>query len=190
MIVGAHGVRGGVRIKSYTAHPADVAAYGPVEDQTGRRRFTLTLMGEAGESVVIARADGIDDRNAAEALKGTRLYVPRAALPLTGDDEFYYADLIGLAAMRPDGTPLGIVASVANHGAGDILDIRLAEGDRLVSVPFTRAVVPTVDIAGGRIVIDPPAALMGPAGAERDGDPDDGDPDDGDPDDGDWRGRP
>jgi len=181
MIVGAHGVRGGVRIKSYTAHPADVAAYGPVEDETGRRRMTLALMGEAAESVVIAHLGGVDDRNAAEALRGTRLYVPRAALPPTGDDEFYYADLIGLAAMRPDGTPFGVVAGVANHGAGEILDIRLADGDRVVSVPFTRAVVPEVDVAGGRIVIDPPQALVAPVGPERAGPGRDGGPDDGEP---------
>jgi 16S rRNA processing protein RimM len=165
MIVGAHGIRGGVRIKSFTACPADVAAYGPVEDETGGRRFTLAVTGDAGQGMVIARASGVDDRSKAEVLKGTRLYVPRASLPPAADDEFYYADLIGLAAFNPDGSPLGVVTGVGNHGAGDILDIRLADGGRDISVPFTRSVVTEVNVADGRIVVDPPVALMVTAGS-------------------------
>lgn len=171
MIVGAHGVRGGVRIKSYTVRPADVVAYGPVEDETGRCRSALAITGLAGGGVVIARMPGIEDRTAALALKGTRLYVPRVTLPPAGDDEFYYADLIGLAVVRPDGTPLGLVTGVGNHGAGDVLDIRLADGGRDIAVPFTRAVVPEVNVAAGRVVVDPPEALLAPAGSpEAEGD--------------------
>jgi len=168
MIVGAHGVQGGLRIRSYTASPADVATYGPVEDEAGRRRLALAVAGEAGRGIVIARAKGIDDRDAAEALKGMRLFVPRTAFPPAGADEFYVADLIGLSAERPDGSPLGIVAAVDNFGAGDILEIAPAAGGTSLSVPFTRAVVPVVDLSGGRVVVDPPAALMaGSAAPER-----------------------
>lgn len=154
VIVGAHGVRGAVRIKSFTAEPAAIAAYGPLEDETGTRRFEIRLVGE-GKGVVIATLKGIEDRNAAEALKGLRLYVARAALPPPGEEEFYHADLIGLAAVRRDGTPLGRVCAVHDFGAGDSLELALADGGTLL-VPFTKAAVPEIDIAGGKLVVEPP----------------------------------
>jgi 16S rRNA processing protein RimM len=160
-VVGApHGVRGAVRIKSFTDEPEAVAGYGALEDESGAKRFTLRVIGTVkGDGMVIAAVSGIADRDQAEALRGLRLYAPRAALPPPGDDEFYHADLIGLAAMLEDGERLGKVVAVHDFGAGDMLEIARAKGQPVL-VPFTRAAVPVVDIAGGRVVIDPPAGVL------------------------------
>lgn len=166
-IVGAHGVRGQVRIKSFTELPADVAAYGTVESEDGGRRFGLKVMGES-KGLIIARIEGVNDRNAAEALKGTGLYVPRERLPDTGEDEFLYSDLVGLRAETAAGEVLGRVRGVANYGAGDVLDIGLAAGGNLM-VAFTRAAVPVVDVAGGRVVVEPPAYAPDEEGESREG---------------------
>lgn len=166
LLVGAiaapHGVRGLVKVKSFTAEPADIAAYGPLSDERGRRRITLQVMSAASGGALICRIDGIADRDAAEALRGLRLYVERAALPApAAAEEYYHADLIGLAATLADGTAFGRVVAVQNYGAGDILEIERDGGTpRLVDLPFTRTVVPVVDIAGGRLVVDPPAELL------------------------------
>lgn len=171
LLVGAiaapHGVRGLVKVKSFTAEPADIAAYGPLSDETGRRRLTLQVMSAASGGSLICRVDGVADRDAAEALRGLRLYVDRAALPApAAAEEYYHADLIGLAAALPDGTVFGRVVAVQNFGAGDLLEIERESGTpRLVDLPFTRAVVPVVDIAGGRLVVDPPAELLEPPSA-------------------------
>lgn len=158
IVSGAHGVKGLVRIRAFTETPDGIAAYGPVTDETGSRRFELEIVGEA-RGQVLARIAGIGDRDAADGLKGTRLYVGREALPDTGGaDEFYHADLIGLRAEDRDGNALGTVAAVLNYGAGDVLEIRGEEGDTR-TVPFTRAAVPEVDIPGGRVVVDPPAEV-------------------------------
>lgn len=154
VIVGAHGVRGAVRVKPFTAEPASVAAYGPVEDEAGSRRFELRLVGE-GKGVVIATLKGVEDRDAAEALKGLRLYVARAALPAPDQEEFYHADLIGLEAVTRAGEPLGKVRAIHDYGAGDSIEIDLSAGGTLL-VPFTKAAVPEIDLDGGRLVVDPP----------------------------------
>jgi len=151
-------VRGAVKIKSFTATPEDVAGYGPLEDESGERRFSLRLVG-TGKGVVIGHLSGIADRNQAEAARGLRLYLPRAALPPTEEDEYYHADLIGLAAVLTDGTPVGAVRAVHDFGAGDTLEIARTEGPP-VMVPFTRAIVPSVDLAAGRLVVDPPPGLL------------------------------
>ena len=158
VVAGAHGVRGAVKIKSFTANPEDVARYGPLEDESGERSFTLRLTG-AGKGVVIGHLSGIADRNQAEAAHGLRLYLPRAALPPTEEDEYYHADLIGLDAVLTDGTAVGPVRAVHDFGAGDTLEITRSEGPPLV-VPFTRAAVPKIDLAAGRLVIDPPPGLI------------------------------
>ncbi len=158
IVTGAQGVRGAVRIKSFTATPEDVAAYGPVADETGAREFTLRPVGRA-KGVVIATITGIVDRDAAERLKGARLYVARDRLPPAPEDEYYHADLIGLAVVLRDGTVLGRVRAVHEYGAGDSLEVAREDG-RTVMVPFTRAVVPEVDLAAGRLVIDPPDGLL------------------------------
>lgn len=166
VIAGAHGVRGQVRVRSFTAVPEAVAAYGPLQDETGRRRFALSVTGAAKDGV-IARIEGVADRDAAQALRGVRLYLPRAALPPTEVEEFYHADLIGLAAEGVDGVPLGHVVAVQNFGAGDVLEVEPPSGEAALFVPFTRAAVPEVDIARGRLVLDPPEGLEAPARAER-----------------------
>jgi 16S rRNA processing protein RimM len=158
VITGAHGVRGLVRVKSFTAEPADLAAYGPLEDAEGERRFALELAG-AIKGVLLARLPGVADRNAAERLKGTRLYLPREALPDPGEEEYYHADLLGIAVVRSDGTVFGRVKAVHDFGAGDSLEIERAEGG-IVLVPFTSASVPVVDITAGRLVLEPPEGLL------------------------------
>jgi len=162
-VAGAHGVRGEVKIKSFTEQVRDVAAYGPVEDEGGTRRFAIKIRGEA-KGLVIASLDGVGDRNAAEALKGLRLYVPRAALGKKpkrapkGTDRWFVADLVGLAAVDTKGEALGTVKNVANYGAGDILEVTTATGDTQLFA-FTKRTVPEVDIANGRVVIDPPVEV-------------------------------
>jgi len=160
-VVGApHGVRGATRVKSFTDPPEAIATYGALEDESGMRRFTLRVAGAAkGDGMVIAQLSGVADRDQAEALRGLRLYAPRAALPATAEDEFYHADLVGLAAALEDGTPLGTVIAVHDFGAGDMIEIAPAKGQPVL-VPFTRAAVPVVDIAGGRVVVDPPHGLF------------------------------
>lgn len=157
-IVGVHGVRGTVRIKSFTADPAAIAAYGAVSDESGTRRFAVDVLGQA-RGAVLARLSGVADRDAAEALRGLRLYVPRDALPKTNEDEFYHADLIGLPVETKEGALLGSVRAVHNFGAGDILELRAGDG-REFFLPFSDAIVPSVDLAAGRIVADPPASLL------------------------------
>lgn len=158
VVAGAHGVRGAVRIKSFTAEPKDVAGYGPLEDEGGGQHFTLRLVG-AAKGVVIGWLSGVTDRDHAEALRGLTLYLPRDALPPTEAEEFYHADLIGLEAVLGDGTPLGQVKAVHDFGAGDTLEITRSEGPPAM-VPFTRAVVPVVDLDAGRLVVAPPPGLL------------------------------
>lgn len=154
-IAGAHGVRGQVRIKSFTDDPAAVAAYGPVSDESGERRFDLIVTGQT-KGGVIARIEGVGDRTTAEGLRGLRLYVPRSVLPAPQAGEYYSADLIGLRADLEDGTCYGRVKSVQDYGAGDILEIERSDGATEL-LPFTDRIVPVVDLAAGRIVIEPPA---------------------------------
>ena len=158
VVTGPHGVQGAVRIKSFTEAPEDVARYGPLGDESGDRRFELRLIG-AGKGVVLARLSGVDDRNQAEALRGQRLYLARAALPQPEAEEYYHADLIGLEAVLGDGTPVGRVRAVHDFGAGDTLELE-RRGAPPVMVPFTRAVVPSIELAAGRLVLDPPPGLL------------------------------
>lgn len=169
-IVAAHGLRGALKLRCFTERPADVAAYGPVHDQHGQRLFDLTVIGPA-QGGVLARAPGIGDRSAAEALRGTELFVPRAALPAPGPDEFYHTDLEGLVVERSDGARLGTVRSLVNFGAGDLIEVAADDG-RVLSLPFDRRTVPVVDLAQGRLVVEPPAELV-PAEAVADRPPPD-----------------
>ncbi len=163
VISGAHGVRGAVRLKSFTEVPEDLTAYGPLVDQAGGRSFRLTITGR-GKGQLLGRIEGVEDRDQAEALAGTRLHVARADLPEINEPEtFYHADLIGLLAEDRDGRPLGRVKAVHNFGAGDILELEGGahdQGGGSPMVPFTRAVVPLVDLDGGRVVIEPPAEIV------------------------------
>ena len=152
-IAGAFGVRGEVRLKSFCAEPSDIATYTPLTTEDGKRSFTVKLTRPVTGGLG-ARLSGVATREDAEALKGVTLWAPRAALPSLPDDEFYHADLIGLEVVDTGGASLGRVRAVHDHGAGDILEIYGAAG--VLLVPFTRAAVPTVDLAAGRIVADPP----------------------------------
>jgi 16S rRNA processing protein RimM len=148
-----HGVRGELRVKSFAADPMALGSYGPLAAEDGRL-FHVERVRPAKE-VVIAKFRGVNDRSAAEALNGVSLYVERSALPAPEADEFYHADLIGLAAVSDNGEPLGTIVAIHDFGAGDILEITPQLGPRLL-VPFTRETVPTVDIAAGRVVVSPP----------------------------------
>lgn len=159
IVATAHGMRGALKLRTFTERPEDVAAYGPVYDREGRRLFQLRVIGPA-RGGVLALAEGIADRSAAEALRGVELFVPRAALPELGEDEFYQTDLEGLLALRPDGSRLGVVRALDNFGAGDVIEIE-AEDGRSFSLPFDRRTVPEVDLERGRLVVEPPAEVAG-----------------------------
>jgi 16S rRNA processing protein RimM len=159
-IAGAHGIRGEVLIKAFTARPEDIAAYGPLDAGAGRALQIETA--RVTPKGVVARIAGIGDRNAAEALKGTELYVDRNCLPPPEEGAFYHADLVGLAAADPEGRPLGEIVGVRNYGAGDLLELRLAGSARTELIPFTEAFVPEIDLAARRAVV------LLPTGAETD----------------------
>jgi len=156
-----HGVRGEIRLKSHTADPLSVGEYGPLAAADGRE-FVISGARQAGGTqaeMLVVSVDGITDRDAAASLNGIELSIPRERLPQPDDDDFYHADLVGLRADAVDGTALGSVVAIHNHGAGDILEIAALGGEPIL-VPFTKAVVPTVDIPGGRVVVDPPPGLL------------------------------
>ena len=155
-VIGPHGVRGEVKVKSFTAEPTDLVAYGPLSDEHGRS-LKATLKGQVKGAVLI-RFDGVADRDQAEGLRGQRLYVPRAALPETAEDEFLYADLVGLRVDNETGDPVGTVKGVMDFGAGEVLDIALSDGTtRMVS--FTKATVPVVDLVQRRLVLVLPSEI-------------------------------
>ncbi len=154
-----HGVKGEVRLQSFTADPLAITGYGPFTSADGARTFRLSAR-PAGD-MLIARVDGVATREAAEALNGIELFAPRERLPSpTEEDEFLMADLVGCEAVLADGTVIGAIIDVPNYGAGDLLDIRPARGGPSILMPFTRAFAPTVEIAARRVVIDPPAGLF------------------------------
>jgi len=158
-IAGAFGVRGEVRLKSFTAIPEDIASYAPLESEDGTRRFSVKVTRQVKNGLA-ARLSGITTKEEADALRGTQLFVPRDRLPSLPDDEFYHTDLIGLEVTDTGGAPLGKVLSVINNGADDLLELSAPGQKQTVLLPFTKAVVPTVDLAQGRIVADPPDGLF------------------------------
>jgi 16S rRNA processing protein RimM len=155
----AHGTRGEVRLKSFTADPMAVKDYGALETEDGTATFRIEALRPA-KSYLVAQLAGIRDRTAAERLANLRLFVPRERLPAPEADEFYHADLIGLAAVTSDGRALGTVVAIHDFGAGDILEVRQEGRRNTVMLPFTTATVPVVDVAGRRIVIDPPEGVF------------------------------
>jgi len=155
----AHGVRGAVKLWTFTEDPLAVKAYGPLVTKDGAHQFELTHVREA-RGHLVATLKGITTRDAAERLNGVELYVAREKLPATGEGEYYHADLIGLAAVTPADQPLGRVIAIHNFGAGDIIEIGPSHGASLL-LPFTKAVVPSVDLAGGRVVIELPNEIEG-----------------------------
>jgi len=144
-ISSAHGIRGEVLVRSFAAEPEDIAAYGPLEDESGKRTYDLDVVRVTPKGV-IARVAGVADRTEAETLKGVKLYVERTKLPETGEEEFYHADLIGLQINAHDGCPKGEIVAVVNFGAGDLLEIRYEAQQQTVLVPLTKACVPVIDL--------------------------------------------
>jgi 16S rRNA processing protein RimM len=151
----AHGIKGEVRIQSFTEDPLALASYGPLS--TNKPGLTIKILAaRTTTNVLVARLEGVNDRNAAEKLNGVELYVDRALLPDTDDDDFYHADLIGLKARLADGSEIGEVMAVPNFGAGDLLEIRDPRSGDTYLYPFSKAVVPEVRVADGYLLIDPP----------------------------------
>ena len=150
-VASAHGVRGALKLRCFTETPENVTKYGPVFDHDGRELFDLRQIGTyKGGIIVVAR--GVTDRNAADALRGTELFVPRDRLPPTEDDEFYFEDLIGLTAIGDDGVSFGKVRALMDHGAATVITIMNADGES-VEVPFTRQHVPEVNLQTGEVVV-------------------------------------
>jgi 16S rRNA processing protein RimM len=156
----AHGTSGEVKLWSFTADPASVAEYGPLESEDGTLHFEIEAVRRAKDHLV-ARLSGVRDRDAAQRLTNVRLYVARARLPQPAPEEFYHADLIGLRAEGRDGAEVATIVAIHDFGAGDLLELRPLGETSTVLLPFTATTVPVVDIAGGRIVIDPPQDLFG-----------------------------
>ncbi len=154
-IAGAFGVTGEVRLKSFCTEPTDIGSYGPLTSEDGAQVFKITLTRPVAGGLG-AKIAGISTKEAADALRGTSLFVPRSKLPSLPDDEFYHADLIGLDAYDTGGVLLGKVSAVHNHGAGDILEISPVRHKSALLLPFTMAIVPNVDILAGRIVVNLP----------------------------------
>lgn len=157
-IAGAYGVRGEVRIKSFCAAPEDIETYSPLTTKDGQT-FHLSLIGRI-KGGFSARIVEITTKEDADALKGTQLCAHRDQLPDTGEDEFYYADLQGLMVLDTGGVEIGTVKQVLNHGADDLLEVQRKGSSDTALVPFTKAIVPTVDLATGRIIIDPPEGIL------------------------------
>jgi 16S rRNA processing protein RimM len=155
----AHGVRGAVKLWTFTEDPLAVKDYGPLSTKDGARQFEVTHVREAKDHLV-ATLKGIATREDAERLNGIELYIARDKLPETGEDEYYHADLIGLAAVNAANEAIGRVIAIHNFGAGDIIEIAPASGPTLL-LPFTNAVVPTVDLANRRVVIELPEVIEG-----------------------------
>ena len=171
-VSGAHGIRGDVIVRSYTADPEDIAAYGALEAADGKALPKLSVV-RVTDRGVVARFAGVADRNASETFKGTQLWIARDRLPAAKPGEYYHFDLVGLDAVAPDGTAIGHVIAVENFGAGDLLEIRLKDSRQTEYVPFTNACVPEVDLAAGRaVVVMPEIAEGGENGEGPDGDED------------------
>ena len=155
----AHGVRGAVKLWTFTEDPFAVTRYGPLSTKDGARAFEVAHARE-GKGHLVATLKGVTSRSEAERLNGLELYVAREKLPATDEDEYYHTDLIGLAAVTATDEPLGKVIAIHNFGAGDIIEIAPPKGATLL-LPFTNAVVPTIDIAGGHVVIELPQEIDG-----------------------------
>lgn len=159
-ITGAHGIRGEVLVRSYTSDPESIADYGALTDEVGAAPLTLKVLRLTPKGAVVVRVNGVTDRNAAEALKGRKLFVARDSMPEPdAEDDFYVEDLIGLAAVDGDGNAIGEIVAVENYGAGDLLELRLAATKKTELIPFTKAYVPTIDLPTRRVTVIMPVAL-------------------------------
>jgi 16S rRNA processing protein RimM len=154
-IAGSFGVRGETRLKSFCATPEDIAKYAPLTDAEGTRSFTLKITRSVKGGFVV-RLGGVATKEQADAMKGFRLFAPRDRLPTLPDDEYYHSDLLGMMAVDTGGEEIGKVSAVDDFGGGDFLEIALKDSDKPLMIPFTLEAVPTVDLAAGRIIVDPP----------------------------------
>lgn len=153
-ITGAHGVRGDVLVRSYTGDPGAISDYGALTDDKGGSPLSLKVVRITPKGAIVVRVEGVKDRNGAEALKGRKLYVAREVMPEPdGEDDFYHADLIGLAVIDVQGGVLGEVIGVQNYGAGDLLEIRVAATGKTELIAFTKACVPRIDLASGSVTV-------------------------------------
>jgi 16S rRNA processing protein RimM len=159
VVLGAHGLKGELRVKAFTARAETLGAYGPLHTRDGRT-FTVKLVRATTEGEAVVAFREIAEREAAEALKGTELFVSRAALPEAEAGEFYHADLLGLEVWDEDGRRLGKIAAVHNYGAGDVLEIAGDDGGEIL-IAFTRDNVPEIDLAAGRVVVAVPEETEG-----------------------------
>ena len=155
------GVRGEIRVKSFTADPSAIGAYGPLAGSGRGRVFAFERLRPLKDDMLVVKVAGVETREAAAALTGVELFVRRDRLPPPSAEEYYYADLVGLEAVTADGRSLGRVAAVSNYGAGDIVEIAPSGGGAPLLLPFTKAVVPTIDFGAGQIVVDPPDEIEG-----------------------------
>lgn len=158
-ITGSFGVRGEVRLKSFCAEPSSLGDYGALTSEDGTQSYAITITRPV-KSGFAAKLTGVTTKEAADALRGVRLYALRDVLPALPDDEYYHTDLIGLTVFDTGGAQIGRVHSILNHGASDILEVRPQSGGNTVLLPFTSQAVPTVDLAAGRIIADPPDGLF------------------------------
>ncbi len=169
VIVGAfgapQGVRGEIRVRSFTGEAEAIGAYGALTDATRSRAFAFERLRPLKDGMLVVKVKGVDTREAAAALTGVEIFARRDRLPPPEADEFYYDDLVGLEAVTREGQRLGRVASLMNYGAGDILEIAAEDGGEALLLPFTKAVVPVVDFEARRIVIEPPREVDGEADA-------------------------
>lgn len=162
----AHGVKGELRLKSYTQDPAAIGRYGKLSDASGARSFEIEALRPLKDDLFVAKLAGIATREAAEKLTNVALFLPREALPVAEEDEFYHADLIGLTAETEAGEEIGEIVRVLNFGGGDILEIAPKSGGETLLLPFTKAVVPIVDLAHGHVVVVPPVEVEAVASGE------------------------
>ncbi len=157
-IAGSFGLQGEVRLKSFCTDPTDIASYGPLFSEDGKSSYKITLTRPVANGLG-ARLSGVETKEQADALRGVNLYVAKSKLPSLPDDEFYHADLIGLIVFDTGGVEIGRVQSVQNHGAGDLIEIAGPAFKSALLLPFTRAVVPTIDLAARRLIVDLPEGL-------------------------------
>ena len=166
VVAAPHGVRGLVRIRSYTEEPMAIASYGPLSDETGKKQYRVEALSTV-KGAVLARIEGVADRTAAEAIRGLRLYAERSVLPAPDEGEWYEADLIGLAAVGRDGRDWGKVMAFHDFGAGRTMEVSGGSASRQsVMLPFTDEAVPEIDVPGGKVLVDPPAGVL-PGGSTK-----------------------
>ena len=158
VIIGPHGIKGAVRVKSFTEKPKSIAEYGTLHDKYGKS-FDLQLEGQSKGTLIVS-IKGMTTRTQAEVLKGTELFIKRKVLPHTVDGEYYHADLVGLNVYNRDGKKMGVVKAIHNFGAGDIVEVVIAETENTVLIPFNNNTVPEIDFVKQEMIVEIPLGLL------------------------------